>query len=90
MRGWEVGGGIGRHRREIPSVADAIDKFLVDAESRELKATSVRKYRHFLKKQVLPFSVLLRRTRLQQFDVRGATCVPRLVEVQGEHAAEEA
>jgi integrase/recombinase XerD len=69
VRGWEVGGGIGRHRREIPSVADAIDKFLVDAESRELKATSVRKYRHFLKKQLLPFAVSSRRTRLQQFDV---------------------
>lgn len=69
VRGWEVGGGIGQHRREIPSVADAIDKFLVDAESRELKATSVRKYRHFLKKQLLPFAVSTRRTRLQQFDV---------------------
>jgi hypothetical protein len=69
VRGWEVARGIGQRRREIPSVADAIDQFLVDAESRELKATSLRKYRHFLKKQLLPFAVSSGKTRLQQFDV---------------------
>ena len=69
MRGWEAAGAIGQQRREIPSVADAIDKFLVDAESRELKATSVRKYRHFLEKPPLPFAKSTGKTRLQQLDV---------------------
>ena len=69
VRGWESAGGIGQRRREIPSVADAIAKFLVDAESRELKPTSLRKYRHFLEKQLLPFAVSTGKTRLHQFDV---------------------
>jgi integrase/recombinase XerD len=69
VRGWEAAGGIGQQRREIPSVADAIAKFLLDAKSRELKATSLRKYRHFLEKQLLPFATATGRTRLQQFDV---------------------
>jgi integrase len=69
VRSWESAGGIGQRRREIPSVADAITKFLLDAESRELKPISIRKYRHFLEKQLLPFATSTGRTRLQQFDV---------------------
>ena len=69
VREWEAAGGIGQRRRVIPSIADAITKFLVDCEARELKPTSITKYRHFLEKQLLPFAEAARRTRLHQLDV---------------------
>ncbi len=69
VRGWESAGGIGQQRREIPSVADAINKFLIDAEARELRPTSIRKYRQFLEKQLLPFAEATGKTRLHQLDV---------------------
>jgi len=69
VRGWESAGGIGQQRREIPSVADAIAEFLVDAEARELKPTSIRKYRQFLEKQLLPFAEATGKTRLHHLDV---------------------
>jgi integrase len=69
VRGWETAGAIGQRRKEIPALEEAIHTFLQDAESRQLKPVSVRKYRHFLKAQLLPFANAGGKTRLEQLNV---------------------
>jgi site-specific recombinase XerD len=54
VRGWESTGKIGEIRKEIPTIAQAVDRYLEDCTAR-LKPPSVKKYRTLLKNHFLPF-----------------------------------
>src|SRR4051812_24673974 len=43
VRSWEASGEIGRARPTVPSLADAVDKFIGDASARNLNAESIKK-----------------------------------------------
>jgi len=54
VHGWESTGKIGEVRKEIPTVGEAVDRYLKDCQTR-LKPPSVKKYRTLLKNHLLPF-----------------------------------
>ena len=51
MRGWEASGEVGVVKPEVPSVAEAVTKFLEDAKARHLAAETVRKYKNLLERR---------------------------------------
>jgi site-specific recombinase XerD len=55
VRSWESSGKIGQKRVEIPTIAQAVEKFLVDAKARNLKESTLKKYRRLLEGEVVPF-----------------------------------
>ncbi len=54
VRGWESTGKVGEVRRAIPTIPEAVDRYLEDCAAR-LKPPSVKKYRNLLKNHFLPF-----------------------------------
>lgn len=52
---WTASGQIGVIREEIPSVTEAVEKFLADAKARHLSRETVRKYENLLTKRMLPW-----------------------------------
>jgi integrase len=52
---WEAAREIGGKRREIPSIKDAISKYLEDSEARHLAAPTIRKRRELLEGKLVPF-----------------------------------
>lgn len=69
VQGWEASGEIGVVKPEVPDVREAVQKFLADCESRQLREASLRKYRLFLEGQLLSFTESTGRTRLKQLTV---------------------
>jgi site-specific recombinase XerD len=57
VRGWEASGKIGIQLVEVPTIAEAVDRFLKDAESRGVRPPTVKKYRHVLERELLPYCV---------------------------------
>ena len=55
VRGWESAGKLGQQRVEIPPITTAVEKFLADAKARNLKESSLKKYRRLLEGELLPF-----------------------------------
>ena len=55
VRGWESAGGIGQRRVQAPTIAEAVEKFLGDAEARNLRPATLKKYRRLLEGELLPF-----------------------------------
>jgi len=48
VRGWEASGQVGVVKPDVPTVAEAVTKFLEDARARHLTAETVRKYQNLL------------------------------------------
>ena len=69
VRGWEASGEIGVVKTEAPSLKDAIARFLADAEARGMRAGTVRKYRHLLEAELLPYCASKNVTRLDRVTV---------------------
>lgn len=55
IRSWEIAGEIGEVAPAIPTIAEAIEKFLADAKSRHLGWESLRKYEILLSRRLLPW-----------------------------------
>lgn len=66
---WNAAGEIGVIRVDVPTIAEAVEKFLADAASRQLKEPSLKKYRNLLNKKLLPFCAGKGWTRLAQLNV---------------------
>lgn len=52
---WEAAREIGGKRREIPTIKQAVAKYLEDSEARHLAAPTIRKRRELLEGKLLPF-----------------------------------
>jgi integrase/recombinase XerD len=66
---WNASGKIGVVRPEVPTVKEAVDKFLADATSRHLQESSLKKYRVLLSKRLVTYAQDQGRTRLTQLNV---------------------
>jgi site-specific recombinase XerD len=60
---------VGQQRVEIPSLNEAVKQFLSDAEARNLRASSLKKYRRLLEGELLPFCVSRRISALDRITV---------------------
>ena len=52
---WQSSGRIGVLKPELPTITDAVDKFLKEAKTRNLAATTIQKRRELLEGKLLPF-----------------------------------
>ena len=55
VRGWEASGQIGVIRNEAPTIKEAVEKHLADAEARNLKPESVKKIRDVIERRLLDY-----------------------------------
>src|SRR5262245_53685089 len=55
IRAWESSGRVGQIRVKIPSTTEAVAQFLADATARNLKPSSLKKYRRLLEGEFLTF-----------------------------------
>ena len=55
VRGWEAAGKIGEQRVHVPTIAEAVEKFLADAKARNLTESTLKKYRRLLEGELLSF-----------------------------------
>ena len=51
VRGWEASGQVGVVKPEVPTVAEAVTKFVEDANARHLSTETVRKYQNLLERR---------------------------------------
>lgn len=66
---WTAAGEIGKVKVEVPSISEAVQKFLEDAEARHLGWQTVKKYRHLLEKRLLSWCASKGFSYLKQIDV---------------------
>lgn len=57
VRSWEASGQIGVARVEIPTVKEAVAKYIADGEARNLNAESVKKMRDAVERLFLGFCI---------------------------------
>ena len=70
VRGWEASGEIGVVKPDIPTVAEAVDKFLHDLEhGQKRKAATLQKHKNLFKKRLLPWCESKGSRLLKQLDV---------------------
>jgi site-specific recombinase XerD len=69
VHGWEAAGKVGQRRVQAPTVAEAVEKFLEDAEARNLRESSIRKYRRLLQGQLLTFCATRQAVALSRLTV---------------------
>jgi hypothetical protein len=69
VRGWEASGQIGVVRQEIPTVKEAVEKHVADAEARNLKPESVKKVRDVVERRLLDYCSRESYPLLKQLDV---------------------
>lgn len=69
VRGWESAGKVGERRIEIPTIAEAVEKFLADAKGRNLRESSLKKYRRLLVGELVPFCVSRNASSLDRLSV---------------------
>lgn len=55
VRGWDASGEIGVVRIEVPTVAEAVNKFITYQKSRNLSGETIRKYENLLERRFLPW-----------------------------------
>jgi hypothetical protein len=56
VRDWEAAGEIGVVKRpEVPTIAEAVERFLVDTKAQKLSGETVRKYENLLNRRFLPW-----------------------------------
>jgi hypothetical protein len=69
IRGWEASGEIGVVRPEVPSVAEAVEKFITYQKSRHLAEETLRKYESLLQRRLLDWCKDTGRAQLKQLRV---------------------
>jgi site-specific recombinase XerD len=69
VRGWEAAGRVGGQRVQVPTIAEAVEKFLADAEARNLRPASLKKYRRLLEGQFLAYCRTRSATALHRLTV---------------------
>jgi hypothetical protein len=55
VRGWEASGQVGVIRYEIPTIEEAVQKHIADAEARNLKPESVKKIKDVIERRLLNY-----------------------------------
>jgi integrase/recombinase XerC len=55
VRAWESAGRIGEQRVQVPTIAQAVERFLADARARNLRPSSLKKYGRLLEGEFLSF-----------------------------------
>jgi integrase/recombinase XerD len=55
VRGWEASGQVGVVHQNIPTIREAVEKHIADAEARHLKPESVKKIRDILQRRLLDY-----------------------------------
>src|SRR5579871_3896459 len=55
VRGWDASGTIGVVKAEIPTIREAVAKYLADADARKLAPESIKKLRHTTEKLLLDY-----------------------------------
>jgi integrase len=66
---WTASGTIGVIRADVPSIRDAVKKFLEDAEARQLQPVTIKKQKHLLEKRLQPWCEHKGYRLLKQLDV---------------------
>ena len=51
VRGWEASGEVGVVKPEVPTVSEAVTKFMDDAKARHLATETIRKYKNLLERR---------------------------------------
>jgi integrase/recombinase XerD len=69
VRGWEASGQIGVIRNEVPTIKEAVDKHIADAEARNLQPESVKKIKDFIERRFLDYCSDQGFRSLRQLDV---------------------
>jgi integrase/recombinase XerD len=70
VRDWEASGEIGMVKKaDIPSIAEAVEKFFSDLKAQQLSGETIRKYENLLHKRLLPWCAIKRFTSLKQLGV---------------------
>lgn len=69
VRGWEASGQIGVTRNEIPTIKEAVDKHIADAEARNLQPESVKKIKDVIERRFLDYCSDQGYRSLRQLDV---------------------
>lgn len=72
IRRWETAGEIGGGDLEVPTIREAVEKYLADCEARNLRAESLRKARHALVTRFQAYCTHLSYQRLKEIDVDAA------------------
>jgi integrase len=66
---WEAAGEIGVVKPEVPTLAEAVAKFLADARARHLSWDTIRKYEYLLERRLIPWAESQGYRLLKQLDV---------------------
>ena len=69
VRGWEASGEVGIVKPEVPSVSEAVGKFIEDADARHLAPETIRKYCNLLERRFVPWCESKGYRLLKQVDV---------------------
>ena len=69
VRGWEASGQIGVIRQDIPTIKEAVEKHLADAEGRNLKPESIKKVRDIVERRLVDYCSRQGYRVLKQLDV---------------------
>jgi hypothetical protein len=69
VRGWEASGTIGVVKVEIPTIREAVRKYLADVEARQLAPESIKKLRHTTEKLLLGYCTAKGLCYLKQLDL---------------------
>ena len=69
VRGWEASGQLGVVRPDIPTVAEAVEKFLAYQRARHLSVETIRKYQSLLLRRLLSWSRTRGRLQLKQLSL---------------------
>lgn len=69
VRGWEASGQVGVIKPDVPTVAEAVTKFIDDAKARQLSGETVRKYQNLLERRVIAWCESKGYRLLKQIDV---------------------
>ena len=69
VRGWEASGEIGVVRPEVPSISDAVEKFLAYQKTRNLSSETIRKHENLLGRRLLDWCSSTGRQHLKQLSV---------------------
>lgn len=69
VRGWEASGQVGVVRNDIPTIKEAVDKHIADAEARNLQPESVKKIKDVIERRFLVYCSDQGYRSLRQMDV---------------------
>ena len=69
IRGWEASGQVGVVRQDVPTIREAVEKHLEDADGRKLKPESVKKIRDIVERRFLGYCSREGFRVLKQLDV---------------------